>query len=152
MFEEKLLEPWRRPACQCVVVQKWINRAQNNIAVAMFAPPAVKEAMKSSRRIRVLEESTVARPGLEDAPPPRIMAVLEDGGSSPIKSRHRKNNYVPVATKKSGGARQGAGRKRSVNDNYPIAVKKRGGTRLGAGRHKKQRTEDADAPPRVRGA
>ena len=107
MIEEKLLELWRRPACQCVVIQKWIVRAQNHIVVAMFAPPAANDAMKSSRRILVIKESTVAPPGLEDAPPPRIMAMLEDGGPSPFKSRHRESNYVAVATKKSGGAREG---------------------------------------------
>jgi hypothetical protein len=110
IFEERLLDLWRRPPSSCVVVKRWAFRAERNQLLAMVAPPAVKIAMTSSPRKRVNNKTSVwvGEPAVE-----RAIAVLEDGALRPVQpNKKRKSYYIPVAKKKSGGARANTGRKK----------------------------------------
>ena len=123
-FQEKLLEVWRRSGPLCAVMQKWMGRAKKNEFVALIVPPAVKDALQAvaspaikepstplqGKRIlgkRILGKTSFASVALPDELSPK---KSRKGAGQPAGPKY----YVPVAKKRSGGSRAGAGRKRQA--------------------------------------
>ena len=119
-FQEKLLEVWRRSGPLCAVMQKWMVRAQQNEFVALVVPPAVKDALQAVAPPAIKEPSTPLQ-GKRILGKTSFASVALPDGLSPNKSRKGAGRpagpkyYVPVAKKRSGGRRAGAGRKKKGN-------------------------------------
>ena len=109
-FQEKLLEVWRRPGQPCAVMRKWMGRAEKNNfdALKAVAPPAIAEPATSLQRKRIHGKTSFTSLALQNG-----LSPIKSGKKNPSSARAgRRNNYVPVAKKRSGGIRAGAGRRR----------------------------------------
>jgi hypothetical protein len=105
VFEERLRDLWRRPPSSCVVMKRWVFRAERNQLLAMVMPPAVKGATtpmtpSSGKRCNKKTSVALAPPGADKASPPK---------------KKKYYYYAPVAKKKSGGARANSGRKKAMS-------------------------------------
>jgi hypothetical protein len=105
VFEERLRDLWRRPPSSCVVMKRWVFRAERNQLLAMVMPPAVKGAKtpmtpSSGKRCNKKTSVAPAPPGGDKASPPK---------------KKKYYYYAPVAKKKSGGARANSGRKKAMS-------------------------------------
>ena len=95
VFEERLRDLWRRPPSSCVVMKRWVFRAERNQLLAMVTPPAVKGAttpMTPSSGKRCNKKTSVAPAplGADKASPPPPQNVL-------ITSQlPRRNRVVPA--------------------------------------------------------
>ena len=87
-----------------------MGRAEKNNfdALKAVAPPAIAEPATSLQRKRIHGKTSFTSLALQNG-----LSPIKSGKKNPSSARAgRRNNYVPVAKKRSGGIRAGAGRRR----------------------------------------